>query len=36
VIDIHWIDLDEYSYLMNQLVNVVYCQLRIYPKGNLR
>jgi hypothetical protein len=36
VIDIHWIDLDEYSYLMNQLVNVVYCQLRIYPTGKLR
>jgi hypothetical protein len=36
VITVLWMKLDQYSYLMNQLVNVVHCRLRIYPKGNLR
>ncbi|KAJ7804001.1 hypothetical protein B0H14DRAFT_2527584 [Mycena olivaceomarginata] len=35
VITVLWMKLDEYSYLMNQLVNVVHCRLRIYPTGNL-
>ncbi|KAJ7353207.1 hypothetical protein DFH08DRAFT_856184, partial [Mycena albidolilacea] len=35
MITVLWMKLDEYSYLMNQLVNVVHCHLRIYPKGNL-
>ncbi|KAJ7353221.1 hypothetical protein DFH08DRAFT_1077471 [Mycena albidolilacea] len=35
VITVLSMKLDEYSYLMNQLVNVVHCRLRIYPTGNL-
>ncbi|KAJ7353263.1 hypothetical protein DFH08DRAFT_856366 [Mycena albidolilacea] len=35
VITVLWMKLDEYSYLVNQLVNVVHCRLRIYPTGNL-
>ncbi|KAJ7353225.1 hypothetical protein DFH08DRAFT_856251 [Mycena albidolilacea] len=35
VITVLWIKLNDYSYLMNQLVNVVHCHLSIYPTGNL-
>ncbi|KAJ7772503.1 hypothetical protein B0H14DRAFT_3894704 [Mycena olivaceomarginata] len=35
VITILWVKLNDYSYLMNQLVNVVHCRLGIYPTGNL-
>jgi hypothetical protein len=30
------IELDEYGYLMNELVNIVHCRLCIYPAGHLR
>jgi hypothetical protein len=36
VITVLWVKLNDYSYLMNQLVNVVHCRLSIYPTGNLR
>jgi hypothetical protein len=35
-ITVEWIRLDGYSCLMNQLVNVVYCQLNLYATGKLR
>ncbi|KAJ7328453.1 hypothetical protein DFH08DRAFT_815953 [Mycena albidolilacea] len=35
VITVLWMKRDEYSYLMNQRVNVVHGRLRIYPTGNL-
>jgi hypothetical protein len=35
-INVEWIRLDEYSYLINQLVNVVYCQLYLYVTGQSR
>ncbi|KAJ7858623.1 hypothetical protein B0H14DRAFT_650530 [Mycena olivaceomarginata] len=34
-ITVEWIRLDGYSCLMNQLVNVVYCQLNLYATGKL-
>ncbi|KAJ7791586.1 hypothetical protein B0H14DRAFT_2534948 [Mycena olivaceomarginata] len=34
-IAVELISLDEYSYLMNELVNIVHCRLYIYPTGNL-
>jgi hypothetical protein len=36
VITVEYIQLGEYGYLMNQLVNVVHCRLRINAVGNLR
>jgi hypothetical protein len=36
VITVLWMKLDEYSYLMNELVNIVHCRLGIYPIGSLR
>ncbi|KAJ7353260.1 hypothetical protein DFH08DRAFT_856356, partial [Mycena albidolilacea] len=35
VITVRWVKLNDYSYLMHQLVNVVHCRLSIYPTGNL-
>jgi hypothetical protein len=35
-IGVEWISLDEYSYLMNELVNIVHCRLCIHLTGNLR
>ncbi|KAJ7353245.1 hypothetical protein DFH08DRAFT_62004 [Mycena albidolilacea] len=35
VITVLWMKLDEYSYLMNELVNIVHCRLGIYPIGSL-
>ncbi|KAJ7353276.1 hypothetical protein DFH08DRAFT_1077497 [Mycena albidolilacea] len=34
-ITVEWIRLDGYSYLMNELVNIVHCRLWIYPAGHL-
>lgn len=35
-ISVDWIQLDQYSHLIHELVNIIYCRLFIVPKGELR